>query len=121
MVITTDIALRGGDEKRVERAGAGDGDKQPHAGQVTVRASAKTGTAGAGITVVCSPEMTARMLGTGVRQVWLAEQTLKQRWDIPTGVPLSDAVRIRIPDVGPDISQQSGLVKTGAGNAPDLC
>ncbi|EOG3023455.1 hypothetical protein ACK86P_005006, partial [Salmonella enterica] len=22
---------------------------------------------------------------------------------------------------GPDISQQSGLVKTGAGNAPDLC
>ncbi|MDI5811460.1 transport protein, partial [Salmonella enterica subsp. enterica serovar Anatum] len=66
----------------------------------------------------CSPEMTARMLGTGVRQVWLAEQTLKQRWDIPTGVPLSDAVRIRIPDVGPDISQQSGLVKTGAGNAP---
>ncbi|RNM54747.1 transport protein, partial [Salmonella enterica] len=26
-----------------------------------------------------------------------------------------------IPDVGPDISQQSGLVKTGAGNAPDLC
>lgn len=69
----------------------------------------------------CSPEMTARMLGTGVRQVWLAEQTLKQRWDIPTGVPLSDAVRIRIPDVGPDISQQSGLVKTGAGNAPDLC
>ncbi|MEX8815343.1 hypothetical protein AB8E22_27270, partial [Salmonella enterica] len=21
----------------------------------------------------------------------------------------------------PDISQQSGLVKTGAGNAPDLC
>ncbi|EAY3189297.1 transport protein, partial [Salmonella enterica subsp. enterica] len=24
-------------------------------------------------------------------------------------------------DVGPDISQQSGLVKTGAGNAPDLC
>lgn len=52
MVITTDIALRGGDEKRVERAGAGDGDKQPHAGQVTVRASAKTGTAGAGITVV---------------------------------------------------------------------
>ncbi|EEM1299334.1 transport protein [Salmonella enterica] len=69
----------------------------------------------------CSPEMTARMLGTGVRQVWLAEQTLKQRWDIPTGVPLSDAVRIRIPDVGPDISQQSALVKTGAGNAPDLC
>ncbi|WP_139776063.1 HofP DNA utilization family protein, partial [Salmonella enterica] len=48
-------------------------------------------------------------------------QTLKQRWDIPTGVPLSDAVRIRIPDVGPDISQQSALVKTGAGNAPDLC
>lgn len=69
----------------------------------------------------CSPEMTARMLGTGVRQVWLAEQTLKQRWDIPTGVPLSDAVRIRIPDVGPDISQQSALVKTGADNAPDLC
>lgn len=61
----------------------------------------------------CSPEMTARMLGTGVRQVWLAEQTLKQRWDILTGVPLSDAVRIRIPDVGPDISQQSGLVKLG--------
>ncbi|EAA8358649.1 transport protein, partial [Salmonella enterica] len=26
-----------------------------------------------------------------------------------------------IPDVGPDISQQSALVKTGAGNAPDLC
>lgn len=52
MVITTDIALRGGDEKRVERTGAGDGDKQPHAGQVTVRAFAKTGTAGAGITVV---------------------------------------------------------------------
>ncbi|EBB3598306.1 TPA: transport protein, partial [Salmonella enterica] len=25
------------------------------------------------------------------------------------------------PDVGPDISQQSALVKTGAGNAPDLC
>ncbi|EOG2973065.1 hypothetical protein ACK86I_005044, partial [Salmonella enterica] len=22
---------------------------------------------------------------------------------------------------GPDISQQSALVKTGAGNAPDLC
>ncbi|WP_079773853.1 transport protein [Salmonella bongori] len=69
----------------------------------------------------CSPEMTARMLGTGVRQVWLAEQTLKQRWDIPPGVPLLDAVRIRIPDVSPDISQQIALVKAGVGNAPDLC
>lgn len=65
----------------------------------------------------CSPEMTARMMGTGVRQVWLVEQTLKQRWDIPAEVPLSDAVRIRIPDV----SQQIALVKAGAGNAPDLC
>lgn len=52
MVISTGIALQGGDEKRVERAGAGDGDKQPHAGPVTVRAFAKTGTAGAGITAV---------------------------------------------------------------------
>ncbi|MBJ3262851.1 transport protein, partial [Salmonella enterica subsp. enterica serovar Corvallis] len=32
-----------------------------------------------------------------------------------------DAVRIRIPDVGRDISQQGGGAKTGAGNAPDLC
>lgn len=56
----------------------------------------------------CSPEMTARMLGTGVRQVWLAEQTLKQRWDIPTGVPLSDAVRIRIPDVGRTLANRVG-------------
>ncbi|EHI3755045.1 TPA: transport protein, partial [Salmonella enterica subsp. diarizonae] len=64
----------------------------------------------------CSPEMTARMLGTGVRQVWLAEQTLKQRWDIPAGVPLPDAVRIRMPD----INQPIALVKAGAGNASDL-
>ncbi|EDS2584375.1 transport protein, partial [Salmonella enterica] len=48
-------------------------------------------------------------------------QTLKQRWDIPAGVPLSDAVRIRMPDVSPDMSQQTGRVKAGAGNAPDLC
>ncbi|EDS6427702.1 transport protein [Salmonella enterica subsp. enterica] len=68
----------------------------------------------------CSPEMTARMLGTGVRQVWLAEQTLKQRWDIPAGVPLPDAVRIRMPDVNPDINQPIALVKAGAGNASDL-
>ncbi|EBV8365455.1 transport protein, partial [Salmonella enterica subsp. enterica serovar Virchow] len=68
----------------------------------------------------CSPEMTARMLGTGVRQVWLAEQTLKQRWDIPAEIPLPDAVRIRMPDVNSDINQQIALVNTTADNASNL-
>lgn len=68
----------------------------------------------------CSPEMTARILGTGVRQVWLAEQTLKQRWDIPSGIPLLDAIRIRMPDVNRDINQQIVLVKAAASNASDL-
>ncbi|ECJ4782294.1 transport protein, partial [Salmonella enterica subsp. diarizonae] len=63
---------------------------------------------------------TARMLGAGVRQVWLAEQTLKQRWDIPAEIPLPDAVRIRMPDVNSDINQQIALVNTTADNASNL-
>lgn len=68
----------------------------------------------------CSTEMTARMMGVGVRQVWLAEQTLKQRWDIPAGTSLLDAVRIRMSDVNSEINQQIALVKTAESNASNL-
>lgn len=45
-----------------------------------------------------SRENIARSVGTGVRQVWIAEQALKQRWGIPDTLTLPEALLLSVHD-----------------------